>query len=261
VKPRYVTEAETLGAALHTAVVHGGVDDVKKVLKLGADVDYRDKGGGTPLLRAVARGAAEIAKFLLDHDADIEASYPGGNTPLMAAVEAGHKEMIEMLLSRKADINARSENGYTAVIRAAMNNLQAMGILLKAGADINAQDSLGQTPLMLAIENPLSEPDDVSTVLSAGPDLEITDEEGNTALHYAVKKGSKKIIRLLVEAGADISAENAQGQKPEDVADDGGLKAVFNALREAALEQELRVFSDGLSRPIKATKPLAMRGA
>ncbi|KAL6449550.1 SWI6 Regulatory protein SWI6 [Candida maltosa Xu316] len=46
--------------------------------------------------------------------------------------------------------------------------------------------------------------------------LNAQDEQGNTALHYAIEKESKWFIKLLVNLGADISITNKRDIKPSD---------------------------------------------
>lgn len=44
------------------------------------------------------------------------------------------------------------------------------------------------------------------------------DKEGNTALHFAALKGDKKLAEVLVVNGANVTAENKDGDTPEKVA-------------------------------------------
>ena len=44
--------------------------------------------------------------------------------------------------------------------------------------------------------------------------INVSNEEGDTVLHNAVEQGDLEIIRILVEAGADISALNSSSQTP-----------------------------------------------
>ncbi len=40
-----------------------------------------------------------------------------------------------------------------------------------------------------------------------------------TALHYAVKQGERKVVELLLQAGANVSATTLSGETPIDFAD------------------------------------------
>jgi ankyrin repeat protein len=50
--------------------------------------------------------------------------------------------------------------------------------------------------------------------ISAGASLNVQDEKGNTALHYAVEGGTSAIARTLVFQGVEIKVKNRQGNTP-----------------------------------------------
>src|SRR6266700_874679 len=53
--------------------------------------------------------------------------------------------------------------------------------------------------------------DDLKTILRRNPELvRERDESGATALHYAAFEGHRDAVRLMVEAGADVNATDAQ---------------------------------------------------
>jgi ankyrin repeat protein len=54
----------------------------------------------------------------------------------------------------------------------------------------------------------------VKAQITAGVNLEETDSFGQTALHWAAKKGSVEIARLLLNAGSDPHACDEDGQTP-----------------------------------------------
>ena len=73
--------------------------------------------------------------------------------------------------------------------------IEIVQLLISANANLNLQNNDGQTALMLAI---LYGHMDVAQVLiNAGAKQEIVDNEGNTAFVLAVKKGKVEFIRLL----------------------------------------------------------------
>lgn len=77
--------------------------------------------------------------------------------------------------------------------------------LLQAGADINAQNSELMTPLMY------NDREDVAAFLIAqGADVNLFSRNGCTALHVWARK-SLRIVKLLVEAGADMNVVTDSG--------------------------------------------------
>ena len=56
---------------LFFAVNTNDFNSVKKLAAKGVDVNARDEGGSTPLMRAAVNGNTDVAKLLLDHGADV----------------------------------------------------------------------------------------------------------------------------------------------------------------------------------------------
>ena len=54
----------------------------------------------------------------------------------------------------------------------------------------------------------------VKLAIALGGDVNASDDEGNTALHYVVDKGFDRIIEFLVKDGAKINAKNNRGLTP-----------------------------------------------
>lgn len=94
--------------------------------------------------------------------------------------------------------------------------------LINMGADVDATNSYGKTPLMTAahynniaaIDSLLdanADPNKVTFARSIDffPDLNVT---ARTALMYAAENASLYLIERLIEAGADINAENSSGR-------------------------------------------------
>ncbi|XP_039448870.2 acyl-CoA-binding domain-containing protein 6 [Culex pipiens pallens] len=63
-----------------------------------------------------------------------------------------------------------------------------------------------------------------------GRDLDLRDSGGQTALHYASSCGNRDCVRVLVEAGADKSAKDDEGESVEEVAFDAAIKELLNHL-------------------------------
>ncbi|KAJ3198067.1 hypothetical protein HK101_009497 [Irineochytrium annulatum] len=97
---------------------------------------------------------------------------------------------------------------------------EAVGVL-----DINEQDDRGRTPLMLFLTNRMPI-EAIRCLLETGPDLELEDKLGDTALKKAVKFKQLEAIPLLIEHGVKLdaphgiqaSAWNAARRNP-DIAD------------------------------------------
>ncbi|ROT75831.1 ankyrin repeat protein [Penaeus vannamei] len=83
-------------------------------------------------------------------------------------------------------------------------------ILLGAGASVNLQDNEGHTALHWATmtRNPII----VQELLHAGASLNMTDIYGNTALILAVTANDMQISKILLDGGEMIDHQNHVGE-------------------------------------------------
>ena len=139
--------------ALLTAAQSGRVEEIRRLIASGADVNARDRSRfKTPLMKAAAGGQGEAARTLIHAGAQVDARDGGGRTALIHASRAGHTELIQLLLQAGADVNARDDSGDTAFLEAAFcHRIDALPLLLGAGADLNAMGRYGDTALSQAV--------------------------------------------------------------------------------------------------------------
>ncbi|MCL7390365.1 MAG: ankyrin repeat domain-containing protein [Thaumarchaeota archaeon] len=103
------------------------------------------------LIDAAERGYLEEVRRLLDKGADVNARNDWWETPLHHAANGGHLSVVKLLVERGADINARDINGWTPLHYAAQNGyLDVIEFLVEKGADVDAKNKDGGTPLDLA---------------------------------------------------------------------------------------------------------------
>ena len=136
------------------AVLFDREDEVRKLLKKGADVNAGDKFGNRPLITAILDGRSRIVMTLLENGADSNQVCFGGWTALMCALLNNNTLIAEELLKRGVNLNARAENGDTALTIAAEQGMTAMvEHLVRKGSDVTVRDRFGRTALMIAEEN------------------------------------------------------------------------------------------------------------
>lgn len=130
-----------------------------------------------------------------------------GNTPLHDAITENDIRCVKVLLDAGADLNITDNDGYCALNAAvyeadADNNLTSdiIAMLLTYGASPNALLLDNSNSLHIAVSN--NRPDIIRLLYENGSNLECKDNEGETPLHNAIKKGHYKCVQELVEAGA-----------------------------------------------------------
>ena len=203
---------------------------VRLLVEKAADVNARTRRGNTALLVAAAQaGNADVLRFLLDHGAAIDkATNELGQTPLIRAAQANDLAMVKLLLSRGDTAKARDAQGVTPLMSpAAEGNVPMIELLLAKGADVNAQmephparrvkngpvDIGRLSPLMLAAgfsRNPAA----VRKLLEAGADVNAQDVRGMTPLMLAVASdhADPEIVRLLLARKPDITLKSKLGE-------------------------------------------------
>ncbi len=196
------------------------VEEIQQLLDKGARVNQQVRYK-TPLMHAASEGHLEIVKFLLAKGADVNAQTDEG-TALTQAVYGGHEEIVKLLLDAGANVNAKHRLGYTALFSSAGRSIpemnpppgkplpvpahEIMTLLLARGADAKLIGRDGETALMKA-----NTPAKIKLLVGHGAQLNAKDQQGRTALMYAVDRGEVDVVEALLQAGADASIRDAKG--------------------------------------------------
>ena len=99
------------------------------------------------LHHAIWRNAHSAVEFLLRIGVDLETRNKAGETALIAASWARNTVMVKDLISRGADMEAKDNLGETALHKAISNgNVQLVKWLVENGTNIDAKDSVGRRP-------------------------------------------------------------------------------------------------------------------
>ena len=223
------------------ASVRGDVQSVAALLARDpALASAANMFGSTAIHAAHYSGHAETARLLLKH------------RPLdgFLAAELGLEgELLAWLVRNPAFAAERSPGGSTALHGACYwGSVGAARILLDNGADARAatQDEFLQIhPLGCAVAAPdVPSPSDdesivlrlVELLLDRGADVNARRRDGMTALHSAAYRGHLRVIRRLIERGADATLRahsNAgphAGESPADTARAQGRVAAAELL-------------------------------
>jgi len=101
------------------------------LLKLGADINQRDKNERTALMIAASLGRKDALECLIKHNAKLNDYDKFGWTSLMLAIYYNQKESVKTLLSSGADVNINTKKGLTALKVAVDNERAALIPILK----------------------------------------------------------------------------------------------------------------------------------
>jgi ankyrin repeat protein len=154
----------------------------------------------------------EIVRMLVDHGADVN-SCP--TSILMAALRRNDDAIIDFLIESGADIHWRNPFGTRwdgpTFLHKAVNGSGGVGPygilkLAELGVDLEVRDDDGKTALHYAVDN-YSDLARLAALLTLPVDIEARTGAGWTAMHLAAsRRESPEAIKMLVAAGADINA-------------------------------------------------------
>lgn len=134
------------------------------------------------------------------------------DTRLVDAAKRSDTDAVRRLLAQKADVNTTHGDGTTALHWAAhRDDAELASLLIAAGANVNAPNDVGATPLWAATSNRGTAAVEVLLRAKANPNLALP--SGETPLMTASRSGDLRAVTLLVAAGASVNArEHARGQ-------------------------------------------------
>ena len=133
----------------------GDNNEVIRLIKDGADVNFEDSWYWTPLMYACWMNKPETAKLLVQNGALIDVPTCSEETMLMYFCSSelyGNKEAIEILVDLGAEINYEDKHGYTPLSSAIVHHKnESIDLLIERGADINYVNKRGSNILSKAI--------------------------------------------------------------------------------------------------------------
>jgi len=133
------------------------------------------------------------------------------NDTLAMCVAENKEEEVSLFLAAGFSPDTKDKKGIPLLCISARNgHINTLKVLLKSGAHVNliAEDRGSTALLDSAIER---NKDMVKILIEAGADVNIQSKDGQTALVVVVGAGDEELAEMLVKAGADPDIKDALG--------------------------------------------------
>ena len=193
----------TWTSAFHQACQTGSVDDVKRFLNKGVDIDYMDYRTPCPLIIACRTNNVAVVRLLVDAGAKVNQIWAQA-TAILSTFEYRERaqwtakdqqeqlETVKHLVTGGANVNQRGPNGLTALMMACDQiHPELVEYLLQSGADPNTRMSAGSTALHVLY-------------MVMGPHRNLREVYSDTW----------KITNMMIKHGAKMDCVNANGRTP-----------------------------------------------
>ena len=219
-QPEVLKKEVSDDANIWWAAVFGDVAALKEILKSGVDINARDQERqSTPLIVAASVGQTEAVEFLIAEGADLFYRNLDNVTALETARIFQHPQVVEALETAMKESESDKpsscevwvEGDFFDAIKRGDHEL--VGQLLEQGADPGQRRD---TATALSIASIFGHPQVATLLLEAGADVNAQNEDGGTALHGAVFFGRVDVVRVLMDYQVDVTIRNNKGEKATD---------------------------------------------
>ncbi|XP_054610200.1 rabankyrin-5 isoform X2 [Dunckerocampus dactyliophorus] len=200
-----------------------------QLLGSGASINDTMSNGQTLLHMAIQRQDSKSALFLLEHQADINVRTLEGQTALQLAISNQLPLVVDAICTRGADMSVVDDKGDPPLWLALENGLEDIAsTLVRHGCDATCwskgPSGCQQTLLHRAVDenNEVSacflirSGCDVNSPRRPGPNGEGEEEarDGQMPLHLASSWGLEEVVQCLLEFGANVNTQDAEGRTP-----------------------------------------------
>jgi ankyrin repeat protein len=234
------------------------LDEILKILSFAKNTKLKLEGKYRLVNKD--RNYLKLTGFLIDNGLAIDRTDSQGQTVLYKEVERENYDTINFLIASGADVNTQDNDGTTVLFDAVLkghSNMQMIDHLIFKGADIDHQDYNERTivddlveSVLITLNNKkpsskrflnLIDEEDylglLKKILIFKPKINVPKKDGKTVIFELVCQNNIELIKLVVNAGADLNLIDKDHNTPLSYMIDGGLKITHQKEKEQFLER------------------------
>ena len=236
------TVPEDHRSTLQLAAAHGNLAICRTLVDRGAEVYPNPMNQYPPVMEAAWKGHDRIVDYFLNEIPELADGTNGLGVTINLAARQGLTDIVRKHLERDPlSVHYRGWIGDTPLHWPAHNNYtNIVSMLIDAGADIEADEInwVGGKPLHWASEHA---PGSVHVLLQAGAQVNSRNIRKGSDFYQVTPlimnatqtDDCHEVTELLLAAGADVDAVDAQGKTAAQHADEKGLTRIREVLRSA----------------------------
>lgn len=201
----------------HLSAAIGSVECLKTLFRLGASLTLQDNTdeGNTPIHAAVKHRQIYATLWLLKKGVSLNSTNRKDGTPIFCAIEATDLDLVMILLGKGAEFNATfaGQSDITPLHMAVSHGcLHTVRPLLMSDADMSLLcSSRHETAVHWAARGGNIDMLQLMCEFGSSLSVETGNEEGDRAIHLAVKEGHLPLVKWLVSKRVSVNCPNRRG--------------------------------------------------
>ncbi|MGG4103452.1 ankyrin repeat domain-containing protein [Paenibacillus lautus] len=198
-------EVQNMDHELIEYAEQGNTEQVRQLLQSGANINATDEQGRTAVMAATYHNHVGTVEALIQAGADINIRDHQLNNVFLYAGAEGMMEILRLAIEADADVTLTNRFGGTALIPASdRGHVEIVQELLtRTDIDVNHINNLNWTALLEAVilgDGSEQYQRIVKLLLEHGADAGLPDGNGVTPLQHARERGYQEIERILLDA-------------------------------------------------------------
>ena len=221
------------------------------LLESGADINYVHHNGASAIMAIIDYQKIEYFDNIpsdislnLNYFAEVENWYDNKCTPLSFCAKnwSSHNDLTSIflkLLELGADINMKDGDGLPPLFYSVRN--EVIDIYEQLEVDWTATNRQRQTVLAYYATCNKKKTTIPALLLDRGVDIDAIDENGDTALHIALRNKDSVLAVFLLEQGCRFDIVNHKNESPLDLAKEGQMSIVISKMQQDVSHEEIRI--------------------